>query len=138
MLVSMNVGCYSTWDLSPKSLAPLNGFHEPAKVTLRDVDGSEFEFDHSTQLTFEGSGALPAKFSAIQVSDTFFNGAARPDGRPVGVNLHEVRAISAKKFSVLKTVLAAGIPLGVALIIGIVAVAVAASNGAYSGGCDGC
>jgi hypothetical protein len=139
-LLVTNAGCYSTWDLSPKSLAPLNGFHEPAKVSLKDADGSEFEFDHSTQLTFEGSGAAPAKFSSIWVSDAFFNGTARPDGHPVGINLQQVRAISAKKFSALKTALAIGIPLAVVLIIGIIGIAVGAANGAFSGGggCDTC
>lgn len=127
-LLISNAGCFSTWDVSPKALHALSGFHEPAQVPLVDEDGSEFAFDRTTQLRFNGANVPPTKFSSIQVNGPVFTGQARPDGQPIMVDLRQVRSVQVKKFSTLKTVLAAAIPLAVLTIFSIVVLAVAGQS----------
>jgi hypothetical protein len=123
-LAMASSGCFSTWDLAPRSLVALNGYHEPEKIPLTDTRGDELEFDRITELRFIDSSGAPsakAKFSSIQVNGSTFTGAVRPDGRPLAIDLTQVSAVQAKRYSALKTGLAIGIPVGVVTIVSIVA-----------------
>jgi hypothetical protein len=131
LLALASAGCFSTWDLAPKSLASLDGYHEPQKVPLADVRGEEVVFDKSTELRFfqgDGEPRAKGKFSAIEVRGSQFTGAVRPDGHPLVVDLGQLSAVTAKKYSPVKTGLAIGIPVGVVFVATVVLVAVAVAS----------
>lgn len=130
-LAMASAGCFSTWDIAPRSLGSLNGYHEPEKIPIADTNGNEVMFDRITELRFLDSTGAPrerAKFSAIQVNGSTFTGAVRPDGHPFAIDLAQVSAVQAKRYSALKTGLAIGVPIGVVTVLSIVAVAVLAAS----------
>jgi hypothetical protein len=124
------LGCFSTWDIAPKSLRALDGYHEPDVAQIRDRNGDEVKFDRITELHFvdgdEGHSAR-AKFSQIQVHGSLFAGIMRPDGRPFTIDLSHVTAVEAKRYSAWKTGLAIGVPVGVAVVLSTVLVALSLS-----------
>jgi hypothetical protein len=131
LLAMTSAGCYSTWDIAPKSLESLNGYHEPEARPLADMTGEQVEFDHSTELRFTDTSGVPKaeKFSSIQVNGPTFAGTVRPDNHPFLIDLKQVSAVEAKKFSALKTGLVIGIPVGIVVIASVIAIVVATSAG---------
>jgi hypothetical protein len=85
-LLATNVGCYSSWDMTPRALAPLNNFHEPSRVQLADADGKGFTFDKTSQLSFEGPDTPFEKFTEISVGGGSFVGTT-PDARTLAIDL---------------------------------------------------
>jgi hypothetical protein len=134
-LLATNVGCYSSWDMTPKALAPIHDFHESDRVRLTDVDGSRFTFDKTSQLSFEGQGTDGAfeKFTSITIGGPTFVGTT-PDSRTLAVDLSQVRAVHVKRWSLWKTTaLVSAITFGALVTIAIIVLAAAPHN---SGGCD--
>ena len=131
VVMMASAGCYSNWDLSPRALGPLNNFHDPGKVELTDTAGDRFTFDRTTQLSFEGPETPFTKFSSIQVAGSTFAGVALEDNHPVTVNLAQVKAVHAKRWSLWKTTaLVSGITLAVCVVaVIIIAAAAAGANG---------
>ena len=127
--VLVNVGCYSRWDLAPRSLVPLNDYSESHAVVLTDTGGGKVKFDSDTALHFTETAhtSREEKFLSIQTNGSTFTGTAQPDGHTFAIDLAQVVGIQAKKFSFFKTSIAIGIPVIVAAtIIGAV---VAANSG---------
>ena len=128
-IIVTNTGCYSTWDVAPRALGPLNNFHEPEKVSLTDVEGDRFTFDQNTQLHFDGNEAPFTKFSSIQVAGDAFAGITAPDSRPFTISLQQVKVVQAKRWSLWKTtLLVSAITLAVLVTATVILLAAAANN----------
>lgn len=132
-------GCYSTWDIDPKSGVHLDGFREgqtrllwTAGETPRSV-----EFTSDTELHFRGDDNLKgsAKFRSIEVQGTVLQGVESEQGRPVTVDLSRVVEMEAKKFSVGKTVgLSVGLGLGIPAAYTFTMLVIALSTSTLSAG----
>lgn len=132
VLLATNIGCYSSWDMTPKALAPLNNFHEPSRVQLADAEGGRFTFDKLSQVSFEGPDTPFEKFTEITVGGGSFVGTT-PDARTLAIDLGRVRAVHVKRWSLWKTTaLVSGITFAALVTIAIIALAAAPHNS----GCD--
>jgi hypothetical protein len=132
LLAMASAGCFSTWDVAPRSLTSLNGYQEPATVEMVDTSGDGHTFDKITELRFntaDGAPPVKAKFSSIQVNGSALTGTMRPDARPFAIDLAKVNAVEARRYSALKTGLAIGIPVGATVVLGIVASVILATSG---------
>jgi hypothetical protein len=115
-------GCYSTWDIAPKSLTALDGFHEPEARPLADMAGDEVKFDSNTELHFMDSSGAPknVKFATIAVSGTSLTGTTKPFNYPFAIDLRQVSEAQIKKFSWGKTALLVGIIIAAVVVTPIV------------------
>ena len=114
------------WAATPHGTSPRGswcgstGIELPATLPLEDTAADPFEFDSDTQIRFRKADGLTlttGNFAAIDVNGSVLTGRKRETDQPVTVDLTQVTAVEARKFSVVKTVCAAvGIPLGVATI----------------------
>lgn len=127
-LAVASAGCFSTWDVAPKSLTALNSYHAPQEVPIADTSGDPVAFGPGTELQFLGSEPARAKFASIRVDGSTFTGIARDDGRTVTVDLDHTMLVKAKRYSPVKTGLAIGIPVGVATILTVVGAVIAARS----------
>lgn len=122
-------GCYSSWDITPNSLAALNGYHypEPEPRMVVDVEGNSVPFETGSQLQLPPM-SKPEKFGAIQVNGPAFTGTTYPDGLTVSADLRQLSLVHMRKFSLWKTTLAIGIPVLALTITGVILDAVIGSN----------
>lgn len=117
-----SAGCYSTWDIAPKSLGSLNGFHEPEARPLPDMRGDQVTFDGNTELHFVDNSGAPkdAKFASIEMSGSMFTGVTKPNNYPFAIDLRQVNEAQIKKFSWAKTGLLVGIIVAAVVVTPIV------------------
>ena len=130
----LGTGCYSSWDIAPKSLEALNGYHypEPGTRMVVDVEGQPAPFETGTQLQFPQM-PKPEKFASIQVSGPAFTGVTYPDGLPVSTDLRQLSMVRMRKFSFWKTAFAIGIPVVILSIAGGILDAVLVANANQTG-----
>ena len=109
-------GCYSTWDIEPRTLLKLNGFRAGQTVQLPSWDG-EVDFDAESIVHLEGKDGVEAdiQFNAIQIQEPVLFGLTRPDRMALNVDLQRMSKVQIRKFSTTKTgLLATGAVLGAA------------------------
>ena len=123
IVVSMlGTGCYSTWDIAPKSLATLDGFHVPEARPLVDMRGDEVTFDGNTELNFVDTSGAPKgeKFAEIHIAGSALTGTTHPNNYPFTIDLKQVNEITIKRFSWGKTALLVGIIVAAVVLTPIV------------------
>ncbi len=135
---STTTGCYSTWDVAPRSLVRLDSFRAGQTRQIERADGDgEVEFNADTELRIldiDGRG-VAARLSSVDVRGPLLVGVERSSNAPITVNLARTASVQARRFSVGKTVgLSVGLGLGVpAATLGI-AIAILASTGGFGSG----
>ena len=139
LVAFVSVGCYSTWDVGPKALAPLNSYNEGTAVLLKDTDGSEFTFDRNTSLRFTSSAgpSNETKFALTQINGSMLTGTARPDGHAFAIDLRQVFSVRARKFSYFKTGLAIGVPIAVTVAVVSIIASVMSNSSSNNNAGDG-
>ena len=111
-------GCYSTWDVAPRSLSHLDTFRQGQTRQLEraDSNGEEVLFNADLQ-------------GPVLV------GVERRQNAPFTVDLTRVAAVQARNFSVGKTVgLSIGLGIGVPVATFGLAIAIIAGSGGFGSG----
>ncbi len=125
VVATTSTGCYSTWDVAPRSMVTLNGYHSPDEVPLADTSGHSLLFTPNTELLFiDDAGmqqASATNFSSVTLNGAIFSAVLQPNNNAFSINLEHVGNVKAKKFSPYMTALAIGIPI----VIVVVALSVA-------------
>jgi hypothetical protein len=126
-------GCYSTWDIDPRSIVSLNGFREgeTREIWTAEEDPAEVKFTSDTELRFQDATGVEVSetFRAVHVQGRMFVGVERDQGTDIKVDLSRV-TVEAKNFSMGKTVgLSLGLGLGGPVFGTLVTVIVLASAG---------
>lgn len=114
LTLANTAGCYSTWDIQPKSLHALDGFRVGSYTpSLQATNGEVIEFDESTSLQFKGN-TFPVsdeiRFLSVDVEEEMLIGTMRGKGGRVQIDLSQLRGVRAQKPAPGKT---AGMVLGI-------------------------
>jgi hypothetical protein len=127
-------GCYGTFDLTPQSVAKLNGFRAGYEVGLQGKDNEEVVFTEKTELSFLGAdGAVAeATFNRIDIQGNILIGEESRSGEQLYVDLSRMSAVRAEKISIPGTVMLAG--LGTAGLLAGSVLAVFIFGGGIGGG----
>lgn len=99
--------CYSTWDITPRTLLKLNGFRAGETVNLPTRQGEYVEFDDETTVHLEGIDGVQtdAQFDAIKTHWPVLVGSTIPDGVKLNVELQRMSKVQIRKFSPGQTAL---------------------------------
>ncbi len=135
-------GCYTTWDIAPRNVSSLHTDPELGKVMIAN-NGDFVPMDRDTEMRFTTTGGpdLDVKFESLDVAggpasprkEWWAGGVLRGDGRGMRVDMREVTAVVAKRYSPGKTAaLVAGLVAGATALVTISVVAVVASINASS------
>lgn len=132
-------GCYSTWDVAPRSLSHLDTFRQGQTRQLEraDSNGEEVLFNADTELRFvDVNGAKSAaRLSSVDLQGPVLVGVERRQNAPFTVDLTRVAAVQARNFSVGKTVgLSIGLGIGVPVATFGLAIAIIAGSGGFGSG----
>lgn len=110
-LVSTSVtGCYSTWDLAPRAVLSLNGFHEGTPIGIETADGELVDINRETEFRFVGTDKLDAQFKvqSIEVQGQILTAIEQKSGNPIDIDLARMQKAQVTNFSPGKTALATG------------------------------
>ncbi len=132
-------GCYSTWDVAPRSLVRLDTFREgqTRQIERANSDGGEVLFNADTELRFVdvNGGKVAARLSSVDLQGGRLVGIERKQNLPISIDLSRVASVQARNFSVGKTVgLSIGLGIGVPIATFGLAIAIIAGSGGFGSG----
>lgn len=128
---SATMGCYSTWDLSPRAVVGLNLFKEGESVALRSTNNDEVDFTSDTTLIFHrvDGATREHRFRSIFIDGPQLMGIDKDDGSRVGIDMSLLKNVQARNFAAGKTaLLTTGIVAGTGLVVGVVISIIAANS----------
>ena len=98
VMTIMISGCYSTWDVTPRALVTLDGFHAPQQLSLHNKEFNSFTYDRDTTLRFRGVDGLEAEaqFRSIKIEGSILHGITREAGEDLYVNLDRLKEVQAR------------------------------------------
>jgi hypothetical protein len=132
-------GCYSTWDIAPRTLVRLDGFREGQTRMLvsADAEREEVKFTADSELIFRDAkgNQISGQFRSLDLTGPVLVGVRRDNNVNLEVDLSRSPYVSLKNFSVGKTI---GATVGVVAAVPVTVVlglfVLLAAGGGFGGG----
>ncbi|HRI69833.1 MAG TPA: hypothetical protein PK156_36640 [Polyangium sp.] len=105
MTASNAAGCYSTWDIEPRTLLKLNGFRAGQTVELPTSDGKTVNFNADSTVHLEGNDGIEtdAQLGVVVTHHSLLLAKTIPDAQTLNVDLGRLSRVQIVNSSSEKT-----------------------------------
>lgn len=105
MTASNAAGCYSTWDIEPRTLLKLNGFRAGQTVELPTSDGNTVNFNADSTVHLEGKDGVEAdvQLGVVVAHQSMLLARTIPDAQTLNVDLGRLSRVQLVNNSPEKT-----------------------------------